>query len=280
MAKWSEWKPAENWPETEVTFKKKYRLDDGNGGGGGIARIAINRPEVLNAMAGYHMGWLAEGVRRASADPSIGVIVIAGEGAHFGTGGDVNWEAQGGLRPESQRTGPGGFPNTEVVNSLKPVIAMVQGYAIGAHHHLHYHCDLTIAADNAIFGQNGPRVASPINGEVVSNLGKIIGNRRAKEIYMLCRQYTAQQALDWGLVNAVVPLEHLEAEVERWCDELLNIMPECLSFIKQSFNPNPSLVGLIAPDFHDRPGVKEAQGAFFDRRIPNFWKGTVPEGIA
>ena len=80
MAKWSEWKPAENWPETEVTFKKKYRLDDGNGGGGGIARIAINRPEVLNAMAGYHMGWLAEGVRRASADPSIGVIVIAGEG--------------------------------------------------------------------------------------------------------------------------------------------------------------------------------------------------------
>lgn len=276
MATWSEWKPAEDWPVEDVTFEKKYRLD----GGGGVARIAINRPEVLNAMAGYHMGWLAEGIRRANRDASIGVIVIAGKGDHFGTGGDVRWEMEGGLRPEAQRTGPAGNPNTEAVNALKPVIAQIQGFAIGAHHHLHYHCDLAIAADNAIFGQNGPRVASPINGEVVSDLARLIGVRRAKEIWMLCRQYTAQQALEWGLVNAVVPLDRLEEEVDRWCDELLNIMPECLALIKQSFEERPSRFALIAPDFHDRPGVKEAQQAFFERRAPNFWKGTVPEGIA
>ncbi len=276
MTTWSEWKPAENWPVEDVTFEKKYRLD----GGGGVARVAINRPEVLNAMAGYHMGWMAEGIRRANRDASIGVIVIAGKGDHFGTGGDVRWEAEGGLRPETQRTGPAGSPNTEAVHSLKPVIAQIQGFAIGAHHHLQYHCDLAIAADNAIFGQNGPRVASPINGEVVSDLARVIGMRRAKEIYMLCRQYTAQQALEWGLVNAVVPLARLEEEVDRWCDELLNIMPECLAMIKQSFEERPSPFALIVPGFHDLPGVKEAQQAFFERRIPNFWKGTVPEGIA
>ncbi len=279
MAKWSKWEKMPGWTSTEVLFDKKYR--DQEDGGGAIARITINRPEVFNACAGVHFGLIARAVREANRDPSVGVIEITGTGDHFGTGGDVRWEAQGGLNPDSDvgGGGGGGGPNGAVRNSLKPVIAAVKGYCIGASNHLAYHCDFTIAADTTIFGQNGPRVGSPAHGEVVAMLAHVVGLKRAKEMWMLCRQYPAQQALEWGLANAVVPLEELENEVDRWADELLNLMPECLSVVKQSFEAVGSnlhaeserMVALICPDVHYTPNQKEAQAAFFERRVPQFW---------
>ncbi len=279
MANWSAWESMPDWTSTEVLFDKKHR--DERDGGGAIARVMINRPEVLNASAGVHFRLMSRAVREANRDPSVGVIVITGAGQHFGTGGDVNWEARGGLNPDSDVSGGGGGGgiNGAVRNSLKPVIAAVKGYCIGAHHHLHYHCDFTIAADTAIFGQNGPRVGSPAHGEMVAKLAHVIGLKRAKEMWMLCRQYTAQQALEWGLANAVVPLDELEDEVDRWADELLNLMPECLAVVKQSFEAvganlyaeDDRMVALICPDVHYTRNQKEAQAAFFERRVPQFW---------
>jgi 1,4-dihydroxy-2-naphthoyl-CoA synthase len=253
----------------------------------------VNRPEVLNATAGVHWGQMATAIREANRDPSIGVIVITGSGDHFGTGGDVRWEAQGGLNPDSelrqggQDGGAGGGVNQAIWHSTKPVIAAVKGYAIGAAHHLHYHCDFTIAADTAIFGQNGPRVASPAHGETVAMLAHVVGLKRAKEIWMLCRQYTAQEALEMGLVNAVVPADRLDEEVDQWCDDLLNLHPDCLAIVKQSFNAVGSnlwmesgrMTALITPNFHFQPSVKEAQQAFFQRRVPNFWQDKLPEEL-
>jgi naphthoate synthase/2-ketocyclohexanecarboxyl-CoA hydrolase len=280
---WTAWQSVEGWSSTEVLFEKKYRTQ-----GGGVARVLMNRPEVMNAFTIDHTALMNEAVRAANVDPTIGVIVISGAGDHFGVGGDVRWEAEGGLRPEQLRVPASGSINEVIGNVLKPVIAAVKGYCIGGSNHLAYFCDFTIAADTAIFGQNGPRVASPAHGEIVSMLAHVVGLKRAKEIWMLCRQYTAQQALEMGLCNAVVPLDRLEAEVDQWCDELLNLMPECLAIVKQSFEEVGSnlhaeygrLLGMIAPDFHDRPGVKEAQQAFFERRTPNFWAGKLPAGVA
>lgn len=161
------------------------------------------------------------------------------------------------------------------------MIAAVRGYCIGGHNHLSYHCDFTIAADTAIFGQNGPRVGSPAHGQLVADLAHVIGLKRAKEMWMLCRQYTAEQAFHMGLVNAVVPESRLDQEVERWCDELLDLSPTCLSIVKQSFeavggylaHETGRILAMIAPDFHHRPEVTEAQRAFFERRKPNFWPG-------
>jgi 1,4-dihydroxy-2-naphthoyl-CoA synthase len=167
-----------------------------------------------------------------------------------------------------------------IQNCLKPVIAAVKGYCIGGHNHLAYHCDFTIASDNAIFGQNGPRVASPAHGHLVASSAYVLGLKRAKEMWMVCRQYTARQAYEMGLVNAVVPEAKLEDEVDRWCEDILGLSPTCLQIVKQSFNAvgneilwtTDKILSLIAPDFFDRPEVKEAHEAFFNKRTPNFWK--------
>ncbi|MDY6967690.1 MAG: enoyl-CoA hydratase-related protein [Spirochaetota bacterium] len=273
---WSEWEPVTKLNLKELVYHKKYRDT-----GGGVARITFNRPEKMNAMT--NIGWaeIAETVTEASLDNDIGAVVFIGSGNHFGVGGDMNWEADGGLQ------GPGGMALASVpdfdgaiMNCLKPVIAAVRGYAIGGHNHLAYHCDFTIASDNAIFGQNGPRVASPAHGHLVASSAYVMGLKRAKEMWMVCRQYTAIQAREMGLANVVVPDDKLDDEVDRWCEDMLNLSPSCLQIVKQSFNAvgneilwtTNKVLSLVAPDFFNKPEVKEAHEAFFNKRTPNFWK--------
>ena len=278
---WSAWETVAGYDLQEVVFEKKYRDK-----GGAVARISSNRPQKMNALT--NMGWndVVTAIQAAREDKDIGVIVIASMGDHFGVGGDMQWEAAGGLQelfaPGGGAAGGGflgGF-DAAIVECPKPIIAAVKGYCIGGHNHLAYHCDLTIAADNAIFGQNGPRVASPIHGYLVSSLAHVVGIKKAKEIWMLCRQYTAQQAVEMGLANTVVPLAKLDEEVDKWCDELLNIIPTCLALVKRSFASIDKYLEAdmgtilmdVAPDFFSRPEVGEAHEAFFGKRTPEFWK--------
>lgn len=293
---WSEWEKAEGIDLTEILYEKKYRDR-----GGGVARICSNRPHRMNALTGAGWGEIMIALQDAEADKDIGVIVIGGVGDHFGVGGDMQWEAAGGLQaifqPKAEEAGEkeaeakpkaapavaGGFAggfDSALMESRKPTIAAVKGYCIGGHHHLAYHCDFTIAADSAILGQNGPRIASPIHGYLVSSLAHVVGIKKAKEIWMLCRRYTAQEALTWGLVNTVVPLSKLDEEVDKWCDELLDIIPMCLALVKRSFvtidkyleADMGKILADIAPDFYSRPEVGEAHSAFFEKRTPDFWK--------
>jgi naphthoate synthase len=293
---WSAWKTVPGLDLKEIAYEKKYRDS-----GGGVARICSNRPQRMNALTNVGWGEIMGALQEAEADKDIGVIVVGGVGDHFGVGGDMQWEAAGGLQavfqpqaeaarekaaeakaePAPSMTGGfvGGF-DSALMESRKPAIAAVKGYCIGGHHHLAYHCDFTIAADNAIFGQNGPRIGSPIHGYLVSSLAHVVGIRKAKEIWMLCRRYTAQEALQWGLANTVVPLSKLDEEVDNWCDELLNIIPTCLALIKRSFvsidkyleADMGKIMADIAPDFFSLPEIAEAHSAFFEKRTPNFWK--------
>lgn len=272
---WSEWEPVTKLKLKEVKYEKKYRDS-----GGAVARIMFNRPEKMNAMTDRGWGEISVTVSDASRDKDVGVVIYTGAGNHFGVGGDMEWEADGGLEDEGGGMAmPSDFDGA-IQNCLKPVIAAVKGYCIGGHNHLAYHCDFTIAADNAIFGQNGPRVASPAHGHLVASSAYVLGLKRAKEMWMLCRQYTARQAFEMGLANAVVPEAKLEEEVDKWCEELLSLSPSCLQIVKQSFNAvgneimwtTDALMAFITPDFFERPEVKEAHSAFFEKRVPNFWK--------
>jgi naphthoate synthase/2-ketocyclohexanecarboxyl-CoA hydrolase len=276
---WTEWKKAEvgGCKGEEIIYEKKYRDK-----GGGVARITFNRPERMNAFTEIGIDELCLCLDNASGDPAIGVVVISSVGDHFGTGGDVKWEAGPSFRYMFIRST--GY-NRIIRFCRKPIIAAVKGYCIGGHHHLAYFCDFTIAADNAVFGQNGPRVGSPAHGFVVSYLARVIGSKKAREIWMLCRRYTAQEALQMGLANKVVPLKQLDKEVDQWCDELLDISPTCLSLVKASFDGDIDYMDgdfgrylmQMAPDFFDGDEVKEAQQAFFEKRTPNFWKDRMPE---
>jgi naphthoate synthase/2-ketocyclohexanecarboxyl-CoA hydrolase len=162
--------------------------------------------------------------------------------------------------------------------SRKPVIAQVQGYCIGGHHHMAYCCDFTIAADNAIFGQAGPRVSSPADGYFVPYLTKVVGAKKAREIWMLCRKYKADEALQMGLANSVVPLAELESEVEKWCEELLAKSPGCLEILKAAFDQEMdgykdpcAISAAMYPDWFDMPEGKEGGAAFVEKRPPRFW---------
>ena len=271
---WSEWEPAGDRDLEEVVYEKKRRSR-----GGRVARITCNRPHRLNAMTGKGFKEIIHCVREANQDRTVGVIIITGAEGNFGAGGDMQWEAEGGVEEVAE------IPDFDsaIKQSLKPVIAAVRGYCIGGHNHLAYHCDFTIASEDAIFGQNGPRVGSPAHGPMVADSAFAIGIKRAKEMWMLCRRYTAQEALQMGLINRVVPADRLEAEVDQWCDELMDLSPTSLAVIKQSFEAishplqatRGNLLNLVAPDFHSRPEVKEAQQAFFQKRTPRFWP--VPE---
>jgi 1,4-dihydroxy-2-naphthoyl-CoA synthase len=156
---------------------------------------------------------------------------------------------------------------------------MVKGYCIGGSHHLAYHCDFTIAADTAILGQNGPRVGSDPHGRMVAQLAHIVGLKRAKEIWMLCRQYTAKEALAFGLVNAVVPLERLEEEVDQWCDELLDLCPTSLAMVKHSLEAvggylaqeSGRVMAMVAPEFYRSEESKKAQRAFLEKTTARHW---------
>ncbi len=247
----------------------------------GIAKITINRPEVRNAFRPKTLFELSEAFEHAHEDPGIGVIVLTGAGDEaFCSGGDQRVRGDGGY------VGDDGVPRLNVLplqrqirTIPKPVIAMVAGYAIGGGHVLHIVCDLTIAAENAVFGQTGPKVGSFDAGYGATLLGRIVGHKKAKEIWYLCRQYSAQEALEMGLVNAVVPLDKLEEETVRWAGEMLDKSPTALRFLKAAFNADTDgLAGLqqMAGDatllFYMSEEAKEGRNAFIEKRKPEFDK--------
>ena len=245
----------------------------------GIAKITINRPHVRNAFRPQTLFELKDAFSRAHEDQDIGVIILTGEGSlAFCSGGDQRIRGHGGY------VGDDGVPRLNVlelqrqIRTLpKPVVAMVAGYAIGGGHVLHIVCDLTIAADNARFGQTGPKVGSFDGGYGATLLARIVGHKKAREIWYLCRQYDAQQALDMGLINTVVPLDQLEAETVQWCREMLQMSHTALRFLKASFNADTDgLAGIqqLAGDatllYYLTDEAKEGRNAFVEKRKPDF----------
>ena len=246
----------------------------------GIAKITIDRPEVRNAFRPQTVLELSDAFTRAREDTTVGVVILTGEGPDaFCSGGDQRVRGDSGY--ESEPGAVGRFHVTDLHLQIrrmpKPVVAMVAGYAIGGGHVLHVLCDLTIAAENARFGQSGPRVGSFDGGYGASILAAQIGQKRAKEIWLLCRQYDARQALEWGLVNAVVPLARLEAETVAWCREMLALSPFALRLVKASFNASEDgFAGLqqLAHDanllFYGSEEAREGRTAFSEKRQPDF----------
>ncbi|HEV2770145.1 MAG TPA: 1,4-dihydroxy-2-naphthoyl-CoA synthase [Solirubrobacteraceae bacterium] len=247
----------------------------------GIAKLTIARPEVRNAFRPQPVVELTRAFARAREDPAVGVIVLTGEGDRaFCSGGDQRVRGDQGYESEPG-SGVGRFHVTDLHVQIrrlpKPVVAMVAGYAIGGGHVLHVCCDLTIAADNARFGQTGPRVGSFDGGFGASLLARQIGQKRAKEIWFLCRQYDAHQALEMGLVNAVVPLERLEEETVAWCREMLALSPFALRLLKARFHAEEDgLAGLqqLAHDtnllFYASDEAREGREAYKAKRQPDF----------
>lgn len=245
----------------------------------GIAKITINRPEVRNAFRPKTVTEMIDAFSYARDDSKIGVIILTGAGDKaFCSGGDQKVRGDGGY------VGEDNIPRLNVLDLQrlirvipKPVIAMVAGYAIGGGHVLHIVCDLTIAADNAIFGQTGPKVGSFDGGYGAGYLARIVGHKKAREIWYLCRQYNAQEALEMGLVNTVVPLEQLEDETVKWCEEILEKSPTAIRFLKAAFNADSDgLAGIqqLAGDatllFYTTDEAKEGRGAFKEKRKPDF----------
>lgn len=269
---WTDWQTVEGdgMEFDEILYDKKHFEELG----GGIARITMNKPEKYNAMAISMVEEMFRAFYDANHDPSIGVVIVAGAGKHFGTGGDVDWE-RWGLRDAFYNR----YPHNRLIRgSRKPVLAVVQGYCLAGHNHMAYCCDFTIAADTAKFGQAGPKVSSPADGFFVPYLTKVVGAKKAREMWMLCRHYSAEQAEQMGLVNTVVPLDDIWQEVERWCEELLAKSPGCLEILKASFDQEMdgySDMGIISsqyyPDWFDMPEGKEGGAAFQEKRPPKFW---------
>src|SRR5881392_276775 len=241
----------------------------------GLCWIVIDRPARLNSFTAHTVDELIDCFKRAWASPDVGVVCLTGAGDRaFSTGGDQKQRAETGDYGPSQ-TGLFEVENLHrVIREIpKPVIAAVNGYAIGGGHVLHVLCDLTIAADTARFGQTGPRVGSFDAGFGSSYLARVVGEKRAREIWFLCRQYDAQTAERWGLVNRVVPLAELRAEVRRWADEMLALSPTALRFLKQSFNADSEhLAGMGALAFSglglflDSDEAREGVTAFGEKR--------------
>jgi naphthoate synthase len=250
--------------------------------GDGIAKLTIDRPEVRNAFRPQTVVELADAFARAREDTAVGVVVLTGEGPlAFCSGGDQRVRGDTGYLSDPARGGVGRFHVTDLHVQIrrlpKPVVAMVAGYAIGGGHVLHLVCDLTIAADNARFGQTGPRVGSWDGGFGASLLRDLVGTKRAKELWLLCRQYDARQALELGLVNAVVPLERLEEETVSWCREMLALSPFALRLVKASFHAHEDGYAGIQQLAHDANllfyGSEEAQegrDAYREHRAPDF----------
>jgi naphthoate synthase len=248
--------------------------------GDGIAKVTIDRPEVRNAFRPQTVIELSDALERAREDTSVGVIVLCGEGPlAFCSGGDQRVRGDTGYMPDGAKVGRFHITDLHVqIRRLpKPVIAMVAGYAVGGGHVLHLVCDLTIAADNARFGQTGPRVGSWDGGYGASLLRDLVGPKKAKEFWFLCRQYDARQALEMGLVNTVVPLDRLEAETVGWCREMLALSPFALRLAKASFNAHEDgYAGLqqLAHDanllFYGSEEAQEGRDAYKEKRVPDF----------
>ena len=250
----------------------------------GIAKITINRPEVRNAFRPQTLFELQDAFNHARDDDSVGVIVLTGKGdLAFCSGGDQRIRGDDGYIGDDDVAHKGiGRLNVldlqvQIRRTPKPVVAMVAGYAIGGGHVLHVVCDLTIAADNARFGQTGPKVGSFDGGYGSGLLARQIGNKRAREIWFMCRQYDAAQALDWGLVNAVVPLADLEIETVAWCRQMLELSPLSLRLLKASLNAaDDGLAGVqqLAGDatllFYMSEEAQEGRNAYVEKRTPDF----------
>jgi len=247
----------------------------------GIARIAINRPGRRNAFRPETVDQLIDAFHRAHHDNAVGVIILTGAGHEaFCSGGDQT------VRGAEGYLDAGGTPHLNVLELQmqirrlpKPVVAMVAGYAIGGGHVLHLVCDLSIAADNARFGQTGPRVGSFDAGLGAGLMARTIGLKRAKEIWFLCRQYDAAKALEWGLVNTVVPVAELEEETVRWCREMLQLSPMALRLLKAGFNADTDglagiqeLAGNATGLFYMTAEGQEGRNAWLERRPPAFGK--------
>ncbi len=251
--------------------------------GDGIAKITIDRPQVRNAFRPQTIVEISRALERAREDTSIGVIVLTGEGElAFCSGGDQNVRGDTGYLSEPGKPGAvGRFHVTDLHIQIrrlpKPVVAMVAGFAIGGGHVLHLVCDLSIAADNARFGQVGPRVGSFDGGFGAALLASLVGPKRAKEMWFLCRQYDAAQALEMGLVNTVVPLASLEDETVAWCREMLAMSPFALRLVKASFNAAEdgfSGIQQLAHDanllFYENAEAQEGRDAYRQKRRPDF----------
>jgi naphthoate synthase len=252
----------------------------------GIAKLTICRPEVRNAFRPQTLFELSDAFELARDDPQVGAIILTGEGPDaFCSGGDQKIRGDDGYigNDEVARRGIGRLNvldlQVQIRRLPKPVVAMVAGYAIGGGHILHLVCDLTVAADNARFGQTGPKVGSFDGGYGAGLLARTIGLKRAKEIWFLCRQYDAAQALDWGLVNAVVPLERLEAETVAWCRQIVTLSPIALRMLKGGLNAaDDGLAGVqqLAGDatmlFYMTEEGQEGRNAYVEHREPDFSK--------
>lgn len=264
-----EWKSIRSY--TDIRYE---RSDDG------IAKITINRPEVRNAFRPETVAELIDAFNHARDDMSTGVVLLTGEGdLAFCSGGDQRVRGHGGYVGETDV-----IPRLNILDVQKqirylpkPVIAVVAGYAIGGGHVLHLVCDLTIAAENARFGQTGPRVGSFDAGYGASYLARVVGHKKAREIWYLCRQYDAQQALDMGLVNTVVPLERLHDEAVTWAREILEKSPTAIRFLKAAFNADTDgqaglqqLAGDATLLYYLTEEAKEGRDAFLEKRKPDW----------
>ncbi len=264
-----------NWVKVKAFEDIEYHKAEG------IAKITINRPECRNAFRPQTIFELSSAFYDAREDPEIGVIVLTGKGdLAFCSGGDQR------VRGDKGYVGPDGVPRLNVLDLQrfirtcpKPVVAMVAGYAIGGGHVLHVCCDLTIAADNARFGQTGPRVGSFDAGFGAGLLARMVGQKKAREIWFLCRQYGAQEALDMGLVNHVVPLAELEKETVKWCREMLALSPMALRLLKAGFNADvdgmtgvQQLAGDATLLFYMSEEGQEGRNAYVEKRKPDFKK--------
>ena len=265
-----EWKEVPGY--TDIVYAK---ADEG------IAKITINRPEVRNAFRPETVQAMQAAFADARDDPDIGVIILTGQGREaFCSGGDQRVRGKGGY------VGHDGVSRLNVLDLQrqirtlpKPVVAMVAGYAIGGGHVLHMICDLTIAADNARFGQTGPKVGSFDGGYGAAYLARMVGQKKAREIWFLCRQYDAQQALAMGLVNCAVPYERLEAETVQWCREMLAMSPIALRCLKAALNADcdgqtglQELAGNATLLFYMSEEAQEGRNAYVERRKPDFSK--------
>ncbi|MCE5248175.1 MAG: 1,4-dihydroxy-2-naphthoyl-CoA synthase [Candidatus Polarisedimenticolia bacterium] len=267
-----QFRPAAGFDFTDILYEKSPE---------GIAKITINRPKVRNAFRPQTVEEMKRAFEDARVDAEIGVVVLTGVGDKaFCSGGDQKVRGHGGY------VGDDGIPRLNVLDLQrqirtlpKPVIAMVAGYAIGGGHVLHLVCDLTIAADNAVFGQTGPKVGSFDGGYGASYLARCIGQKRAREVWFLCRQYDAETACAWGLVNKVVPLAELERETMQWCREILQHSPVALRLLKAGLNADcdgqaglQQLAGDATLLFYLTDEAKEGKNAFLEKRKPDFRK--------
>ena len=267
------------WESIKAFEDIKY--ERGLDGATGIAKITINRPEVRNAFRPKTVFEIKEAFSLAREDQEIGVIILSGEGEHvFCSGGDQK------VRGDAGYVGEDGIPRLNILDVQrqirtipKPVIAMVAGYAVGGGHVLHLMCDLTIAADNAQFGQTGPKVGSFDGGWGASYLARVIGQKRARELWFLCRFYDADTAYNWGLVNQVVPYDKLEEETIKWSNEILEKSPMAIRVLKAAMNADcdgqsglQQLAGDATLMFYMTDEAKEGRDAFKEKRKPNFKK--------